>query len=108
MTDEERAVWHRRYLVRMAEECGGDKGETMRKRKPYPVNRRAHRLVMALDEAVKDSGMTMGEMATKAGFQEKTLWRWRNAVSVPNVLDMERALDAVGYRIVLVSKGIST
>ena len=78
----------------------------MKKRTAYPVNRRAHRMVIALDEAARLRGLTMGELAQKTGFQQKTIWRWRNAAAVPNVLDLERALDAVGYRIVLVSKEV--
>ena len=75
-------------------------------RPPFPINRLAHRLVIALDEAVEQTGMDWHEFARKTGFNAKTFWRWRNAVTVPNLLDLERALDAAGYRIVLVSKDV--
>lgn len=92
----------------MARERRCDTGAAVRKphRPPNPVNRRAHRLVIALHEAVEQSDMNWHKLARKAGFNRDTFWRWRNAVTVPNVQDLERALDAAGYRMVLVSKKV--
>jgi len=69
-----------------------------------PVSSGAHPMIHALAEAIESNGLTWSSLASKAKLDEHTLWRWRANVSAPSLPSLEAALNAVGYKIVLMSR----
>jgi transcriptional regulator with XRE-family HTH domain len=80
--------------------------ESMKKGRPSSgVHVDAHFTIHALAEQLELNNMTWTQLAHEARLDERTLRRWRSGDTSPSLRDIERALAAVGYELVLMSTG---
>lgn len=57
----------------------------------------AHWTIHFLDFHMRLDGISQAELARKGGFSNRTLESWWRGKSVPNIMNIEVALNAIGY-----------
>lgn len=75
------------------------------KRKPLsPPHPAVHPTVRLMQEAIERSGMSLLEVATRAGYYPQTLYSWRMGHTTPSLPDLEAVFNAAGYNLSITVK----
>lgn len=71
---------------------------------PYAAIYATSALVRQVFEIARQDGMTLEWLAEVTGKRRPTLSCWRSGANMPPVDQLEKMLDAMGYRLVVVRK----
>lgn len=66
-----------------------------------------HRIATALDEARKAAGLTLRQLADKAGVSISTLWQLGSGRNTPRLDTADRIAHALGYELQLVKRSVT-
>lgn len=69
----------------------------MSKHRLQPPARKAHWLVHFLHTQLRLQDMTRSELARRMGCHQKTLEAWWTGEAVPNLMNFEAGLEALGF-----------
>ena len=64
-----------------------------------------HHLIVFMIQQKRRQGITWEALAKQAGFDDKTLFRWRKRKTTPSISDVERVYDVLGFNIVPIKRG---
>jgi len=59
-----------------------------------------HHLIAFMIQQKRKQKVSWTYIARQAGFNDKTIYRWRRRKTTPSISDIERVYDALGFNIV--------
>lgn len=63
---------------------------------------KAHPLVRKFEQLIRDQGLTLTEVQTKAGYNPATMHHWRDGKHTPNIDTFNDLLSITGHRLAIV------
>lgn len=64
-----------------------------------------HHLIAFMEQQKRRQNVSWDYLARQAGFDDKTIYRWRRRKTTPSISDIERVYDVLGFNIVPIRKG---
>ena len=59
-----------------------------------------HHLIVFMEKQKRRQKVSWEYLARQAGFDDKTIYRWRKRKTTPSISDIERVYDVLGFNIV--------
>jgi predicted transcriptional regulator len=64
-----------------------------------------HHLIVFMEQQKRRQKISWESLSRQAGFDEKTIYRWRRRKTTPSISDIERVYDVLGFNIVPIKRG---